>query len=185
MGATDEPIKQTEEQKNAKGLYTFTATEKIEHIYGVVAASWDEAKQHMENHNYIKLNNGDHYGGSYIGESEPRRFKLKRKTSCVGAKFSFTKTEVKWGSGDEVEMITDAGCLKHPNAILINEHDEYEGHSYQTWDDESEVRILSVDSDTGLCECCSNLLRRGWAMIPPKTATHTAWGQPLDSGDEE
>ncbi len=81
-------------------------------------------------------------------------------------------------------MTTDAGCLKHPNAVMIPEHEEYEGHSYQTWEDESEIIILSVDNETGLCACCSNLLRRDWAMVPKTTATHTAWGALIEEGDE-
>jgi hypothetical protein len=160
----------------AKGLYTFTSTEKIQMRYGVIAASWDEAKQLMDDSNCIKLNNGDHYGGDYMGESEPRRATLIRKTTCMGENFTMTRTEIKgWGDGSTEEV--QYANVDHSECIYIPAYDAYE--EYQHHENGEQVKIRKIH-DNGLCSVCNAMINRHgfqrWSMIPKRDATHTTWG---------
>jgi hypothetical protein len=165
-------------QTAAKGLYTFTTFEKIEMRYGVIAASWDEAKDHMENYNFIKLNNGDHYGGNYIGESEPRRAKLNRKQTCMGANFTMTKTVKSRGfiTAKAEEGTVMFANVDHSQAIYIPEFDAYDLHQYDG--EGNQLKILSIE-DNGCCLKCNRMMRDGWSMIPKREATHTTWEREL------
>ena len=161
-------------QTAAKGLYTFTTFEKIEMRYGVIAASWDEAKDHMDNYNFIKMNNGDHYGGNYIGESEPRRAQLIRKQSCMGANFTMTMNkETMFGKSTDEIMFAN---VDHSQAIYIPEYDDYDMHQHDSNGDCIKIERLEIN---GLCEKCNRMMKEGWSMIPKREATHTWYGNAL------
>lgn len=172
-------------QTAAKGLYTFTSTEKIEMRYGVIAASWDEAKQLIDDGNLIKMNNGDHYGGAYLGESEPRRAQLIRKQTCIGENFTMTRIEKKGWGAEQTEEVQYAN-VDHSEPIYIPEYDAYE--EYQHHENGEQVKVRKVHSN-GLCSVCNAMINRHgyqmWSMVPKREATHTTWGTALEEPEGE
>lgn len=164
-------------QPAAKGLYTFTSTEKIQMRYGVIANSWEEAKEHMENHNFFKLNNGDHYGGDYMGETEPRRDSLVRKQTCAGEHFTLMRV-VKKGFRENATEEVQYANVDHSQHIYIPELDIYDGYSDQTTEQGFDVRVMKIHPHNGLCSTCNNAMRthNGWSLVPKRESTHTIWG---------
>jgi len=170
----------------AKGLYTFTTIEKIEHRYGVIASSWDEAQEEIDNYNHIKLDNGDHSGGSYIEETNHKKAKLIRKQTCVGANFTMTRIQNDaFGKNQEVQFAN----VDHSQHIYIPEFKEYGGYSFQEDKEGNDVKVMKIHSDTGLCSVCHAMLNRHgfqkWSLIPKREATHSTWGSKLESEGEE
>ena len=164
----------------AKGLYTFTSTEKIQMRYGVIAASWDEAKQLMDDGNLIKLNNGDHYGGDYMGESEPRRANLIRKTTCMGENFTMHRiAKVGWDSENKCDKTEHQYAnVDHSNRIYIPNYDAYEEYQHDV--DGELINPIAI-KENGLCSVCNAMISRSgmqnWSMVPKREATHTTWGR--------
>lgn len=170
----------TENHTEAKGLYTFKTIEKIVYTYAVPASSWDEAKELItENgtYDYIKIGYGEHYGGEYMGASEPRRATLLRKVECLGDQFTFTKQtseyeQSRYPNAPKTIFVN----VDHSDKLLIKDiHiSEYSDHTHN---------VVNV-RENGFCECCCEMLNDGFAMIPRTTATHTRWGKLLSEGEE-
>ena len=174
---------ETGNHTEAKGLYTFTGTEKIQMRYGVIAASWEEAKQLMDDGNLIKLNNGDHYGGDYMGESEPRRATLIRKQTCIGENFTLHRiAKVGWDSENKCDKTEHQYAnVDHSKHIYIPNYDSYE--EYQNDVEGEQIKIHSI-KENGLCSVCNIMISRSgmqnWSMVPKRQATHTTWGGLFD-----
>ena len=179
---------ETQNHTEAKGLYTFTSTEKIQLRYGVVASSWEEAKQLMDDGNLIKLDIGDHYGGDYIGESEPRRDTLIRKTTCMGENFTMHRiAKVGWNSETKSENEEEQFAnVDHSECIYIPNYNSYE--EYQNNPDGTSVKVRKIHQN-GLCSVCNAMITRHglqrWSMIPKRDATHTTWGAKLEDEKEK
>lgn len=173
--------------KEAKGLYTFTTIEKIEHRYGVIASSWEEAQEEIDNYNHIKLNNGNHSGGEWIEETNHKKAKLIRKQTCVGANFTMSRINTgRFNEKDEVQFAN----VDHSQHIYIPEFEEYEGYSFQEDKEGNDVKVMKIHADTGLCSVCNGMLNRynsgqGWSLVPKREPTHDTWGRKLESEGEE
>ncbi len=179
-------MSQRNSHTEAKGLYTFTTIEKIEHRYGVIASSWDEAQEEIDNYNHIKLNNGDHSGGCYIEETNHKKDKLIRKQTCVGVNFTMTRIQNDaFNKNQEVQFAN----VDHSQHIYIPEYEAHEGYETQTDEEGEDVKVMKIHAENGLCSVCNAMLSRHgyqkWSLVPKREATHTTWGRKLESEGEE
>ena len=143
--------------QSAKGIYTFTQKEEVEYTYGVVASSWEEAKEKIANYDFAKIEAGDFMGGEYLGHTKMRRKELIRKQSCTAENFTLMK-KVKLFA-DEKTTTHYTNCTISSSALVADVN----------WRDElpSDLNNFSqYDEKTGCCAECSAKLRNGYAMIP-------------------
>jgi len=147
----------TNTHQSAKGIYTFTQKEEVRYTYGVVASSWEEAKEKISSYDYYKIEAGDFMGGEYLYHTQMRRERLIRKKECTAEKFTLYKAP---SSVKGWPTITHRyrNCSVSEAAIVapVQFRDETP----------SEVDFVEYDERTGCCANCSNLLRNGWVMIP-------------------
>jgi len=143
----------------AKGLYTFTATEKIQFRYAVVASNWDEAKEEIAQGNTMRLAAGDHAGGEYMGESEPRREILLRKATCIIDKLTLKREAYKDEEGDYLYYNPD-----HSEMLLYKPSD---GGSWGFNLDEDygcSFDVVAVN-EKGICSHCERMIEdRDWEI---------------------
>ena len=149
---------QSNELISAKGIYTFTQKEIVEYTYGVVAGSWEEAKDQMENYNYAKIETGDFMGGVYLEQTSMRRKNMIRKKTCTAEQFTLKKDRTHFNG--EVTTHYHNCTIGESNTMLVEVH----------WRDEtpigSNLNFSEYDPQNGCCASCSNKLRNGWVMIP-------------------
>ena len=143
----------------AKGLYTFTATEKIQFRYAVVASNWEEAREEIAHGNTLRLAAGDHSGGEYMGESEPRREILLRKTTCIIDKLTLTIPTYRDEEGDHLYYNPD-----HSEMLLYKPSD---GGSWGFNLDEDygcSFNVVQVN-EKGICSHCERMIDdRNWQI---------------------
>ena len=150
----------------AKGLYTFTTTEKIQYRHAVIASSWEEAREQLDQEGF-RLHAGDHSGGEYMGESEPRRETLLRKQTCIIENLSLIrKVYVKDGynTTNEIEKI-EIYNPDHSDWLLYNPfekanwgfHIDHDSGYYKP----SCVKELN---EQGICEHCMGMIDRGFEI---------------------
>jgi hypothetical protein len=151
----------------AKGLYTFTTVEKIQYRYAVVASSWAQAKKDMESgRNVLRLRAGDHAGGAYIGDSEPRRETLLRKEECIMSKLLMKQTNSRW-----IEVAgTDTVYWRprHDNLLTYkanwDQEVDMDYSSRDDLDDYDNLAVHEIDPATGICNRCNQFLDYGWEI---------------------
>lgn len=151
----------------AKGLYTFTTTEKIQYRHAVVASSWEEAREHLDGAGF-RLAAGDHAGGEYMGASEPRRETLLRKQKCIIENLSLMRTVyVKEGykTTDEIDRI-EIYNPDHSNWLLFNPTEKsHWGFHLDRDNGEYCPSAVKELNDQGICSHCMEMIKhRGFEI---------------------